>query len=147
MPHSPTQQEADALMRLEKHCDPAQTYDFPGLGGHLRIPMLSGDRRAEFTLDVQRGSIALGKNTYQTRTMTAVVLARLDIGGGPHRNPDGAEVPCPHVHTYREGYGDRWAHPLPDGAGGASDYWGLLSWFMDICNVATRPNIARGLFQ
>jgi hypothetical protein len=134
-------------MCAEKHCDEAQSHVYPSLGGVLQIPMFSSDRQTEFTLDIWRGGIALGKNTYQTRTRTTVVLARLDIGGGPHRNPDGAEIACPHIHMYREGCGDKWAYPLPDSFGGASDYWKLLSKFMDYCNVATRPKIAQGLFR
>ncbi len=26
--------------------------------------------------------------------------------------PDGEEVPCPHIHIFREGYDDKWAYPL-----------------------------------
>jgi hypothetical protein len=36
---------------------------------------------------------------------------RLDLDGPPHRNPDDEEIPWPHLHVYREGYGDKWASP------------------------------------
>jgi hypothetical protein len=39
---------------------------------------------------------------------------RLDIGGGRHSNPDGEVIDGPHLHIYTEGYGDKWAYPLPD---------------------------------
>jgi len=54
-----TQQEADALLRLEKHCDTDKQFDYPDMGGVLQIPLFSGDRREEFTLDIQKGRIAL----------------------------------------------------------------------------------------
>ena len=38
---------------------------------------------------------------------------RLDLDGPPHRNPDEAEIPCPHLHIYSEGFGDKWAMAAP----------------------------------
>jgi hypothetical protein len=147
MAHSLTQREADALLFLEKHCDGALRFDYPDLGGSLQVPLFSSDRRVEFSLDIHRGKIELSKNTYQTRTRTTIVLARLDIGGSSHRNPDGEEIACPHLHLYKEGFGDKWAYPLPDIFVATSDYWEMLLQFMNYCNIATKPNIARGLFQ
>jgi hypothetical protein len=64
-------------------------------------------------LDLARGQIKLTKATYQNRARQAIVLMRLDLDGPPHRNPDDQEIPCPHLHFYREGYGDKWAIPPP----------------------------------
>lgn len=75
-----------------------------------------------------------------------MILARLDIGGPPHRNPDGEEIACPHLHVYREGYGDKWAFPLPDSFSNHEDAWKTLFEFMDFCNVSTRPTILQELF-
>jgi hypothetical protein len=36
---------------------------------------------------------------------------RLDLDGPPHRNPDDQEIPCPHLHIYRAGYGDSGPSP------------------------------------
>jgi hypothetical protein len=36
-----------------------------------------------------------------------VVLVRLDLGGAPHRNPFDEEIGVPHLHLYREGFGDK----------------------------------------
>ncbi|HEY7442131.1 MAG TPA: hypothetical protein VH701_06920 [Vicinamibacterales bacterium] len=33
--------------------------------------------------------------------------------GAPHRNPDDEEIPCPHLHLYREGYGDSLGDAAP----------------------------------
>jgi hypothetical protein len=66
-----------------------------------------------FLLDVTLYQIKLTKATFQNRARAVIILYRLDIDGAPHRNPDDQEVPCPHLHVYREGFGDKWATPAP----------------------------------
>lgn len=142
-----TQAEADALLATEKHRLDDVQYDYPGLGGSISVPLASPDRREYFLLDVSRGRIELSKGTYQTRARSVVILARLDFGGPPHRNPDDTEIPCPHIHLYREGFHDRWAYALPPGVfTDISDLWLSLTEFMRYCNVTQPPNIVRGLF-
>ena len=63
-----------------------------------------------------------------------MVLKRLDLNGAPHRNPHDQIIPCPHMHTYREGYGDKWAEPVSAGK------------FITECNVVQAPSIQTGLF-
>lgn len=141
-----SQIEADALLALEKHCDSNEAVKFPSLGGSLRIPLASDDKREEFMLDITRSHIEVRKNHFQNRARKAVVLARLDLGGPLHRNPDGAEVPCPHLHVYKEGFGDKWAYPAPadwDCTGGSL---AVLDQFMAYCNIATRPDIRGDMF-
>jgi hypothetical protein len=76
-----------------------------------------------------------------------VVLVRLNFGGAPHRNPDGEEIDSPHLHLYREGFGDKWAIPVPgDVFGDVTDQWRTLQDFMQYCNIAEIPLIRRGLF-
>ena len=108
-----TQEDADALLAMEKHKADDTAYEYPSLGGGIRVPLLSPDKRESFFLDITRSQIKLTKGTYQNRARSVAILARLDFGGAPHRNPDDEEIPCPHLHLYREGYGDRWAMPLP----------------------------------
>jgi len=121
-------------------------YSAPGLGGSLRLVLHSADKREEFNLDITRGKILLTKNTFQMRARKAVILARLDLNGPPHRNPDGEELPCPHLHLFREGYGDKWAIPLPDSFRSTSDPFQLLDIFMDYCNIVEKPMIDKELF-
>src|SRR5438105_4348817 len=83
-------------------------YVYPSMGGYTTVPLVSVDRAEEFVLDVRRGRIDLAKVTHQNRARQVVILVRLDLGGPPHRNPDGVEVPCPHLHVFREGFGDKW---------------------------------------
>ena len=76
-----------------------------------------------------------------------MVLVRIDLGGPPHRNPDGEEVGTPHIHVYREGYGDKWAFPVPgDRFRELADVWTTLEDFLRYCNVTRPPDISRGLF-
>lgn len=145
--HSLTQAEADGLIALPKHRVNDDPWMFPHLGGAASIPLVSGDRREHFLLDLRRGRIDLAKGTYQNRARQVVVLVRLDFGGPPHRNPDGVEIGSPHLHIYREGYGDKWAVPVPPAHfADLSDAWRTLSDFMTYCNIVEPPVIDRGLF-
>ena len=62
-----TQADADALLAMEKHRLDDTPYDYPGLGGALRIPLQSPDKREAFVLDITRGQVNLAKGTYQNR--------------------------------------------------------------------------------
>jgi hypothetical protein len=106
-----TQNEADKLMAMEKRAVDEKEWFFPAPGDRVAIPLTSLDKRESFMLDVTRARIKLTKATFQNRARSAIILIRLDIDGPSHRNPDGEEIPCPHLHIYREGYGDKWAIP------------------------------------
>jgi uncharacterized protein DUF6978 len=136
-----TQNEADALMKMEKNRIDNTQYSFPGMGGSLRIPLLSKDKREEFMLDIYRSNIRLSKNSFQNRVRKSIVLVRIDIDGAPHRNPDGEEIPCPHLHLYREGYDVKWAEPLSNYFELTDDIWDLLHYFMDYCTIIHKPDI------
>ena len=142
-----TQAEADTLLAMEKHRVDDMQHVFPALGGSIEIPLISANKRENFLLDITRGRIDLKKATYQNRARTVVILARLDIDGPPHENPDGEEIPCPHLHTYREGYGDKWAVPAPASVfSRTTDLWGSLEDFMAFCRITETPLIERDLF-
>ena len=75
-----------------------------------------------------------------------IVLVRLDFNGPPHRNPDGTDILCPHLHIYREGYGDKWAIALPKAKfSNETDPWVMLQDFMNYCNIEEKPNIQKNL--
>jgi hypothetical protein len=141
-----TQADIDALLAMEKFCRVLAEYDFPGPGSRIEIPLESDDASEKFLLDIGRARIKLSKATFQNRARTNVILARLDIDGAPHRNPDGQEFPCPHLHIYRAGDGDRWAQPLPPGV--FSDVTKLRQTFHEFmawCNVKQTPKFRPGL--
>ena len=142
-----TQSEADVLLAMEKIRADSAELDYPSLGGRVTAPLVSVDGREQFFLDLRRGRIDLGKGTYQNRGRHVAILARLDFGGPPHRNPDGQEIGSPHLHLYREGFGDRWALPVPsDRFPNLDDPWLTLADFMWYCNITQPPFIKRGLF-
>ena len=142
-----TQAEADALIAMEKHRVNEDRSDFPMGGQSLALPLQSPDKREQFLLDLSRGRIDLLKVKMQNRAQQVVVLVRLDLGGAPHRNPDDEEISAPHLHVYREGYGDKWAIPIPtDRFTSTTDFWGTLEEFMRFCNITKPPRIERGLF-
>ncbi len=142
-----TQAEADALIGMEKHRTDDQQHDFPSFGQSLVLSLQSPDKREVFFLDISQGRIDLLKVKYQNRARQVVVLVRFDLAGAPHRNPNGEEIPCPHLHVYREGYGDKWAmHPPAEHFDSTSDVWAILQDFMRFCNITYPPYIERGLF-
>jgi hypothetical protein len=142
-----TQAEADALIAMEKYHSDEGRHKFPMRGEALSVPLHSADRRENFWLDLSRGRIDLKKVKMQNRGRQVVVLVRLDLGGAPHRNPDDHEVQAPHLHLYREGFGDKWAIPLPaDRFRNPADVWATFEDFLQFCNITRPPLIQRELF-
>jgi hypothetical protein len=134
-------------MAMEKRCATEEQWLFPVPGDRLAIPLTSMDKRENFTLDVTRSQIKLTKATYQNRARVAIILMRLDLDGPPHRNPDGEEILCPHLHTYRAGFGDKWAVPAPiERYMNTPDLYSTCHAFMTHCNITEPPNIQQGLF-
>ncbi|MCD4732995.1 hypothetical protein K8R78_02025 [bacterium] len=141
-----TQKEADTLIKMEKHRIDETGYEFPLQGGSLVVPLQSMYRHEQFLLDIRRGKIDSLKVTMQNRARGSIVLLRLDLSGSPHRNPDGEELPCPHLHVYREGYGDKYAIPIPnENFPRINSLWGTFEDFMKYCNITKIPNIERGV--
>jgi hypothetical protein len=125
-----TQDEADKLMSME----------------NVRSMKRNGSFRRPAT--GTRAQIKLTKATYQNRVRAAIILMRPDLDGPPHRNPNGVEIPCPHLHIYREGYGDKWAIPAPlDVYANTLDLLSTFEAFMLQCNIIALPNIQKGLFS
>lgn len=77
----------------------------------LIAPAIAGEA---FSLDVTQKRIVLKLKCQLRSTTHSVILARLDFAS-PHRNPDGTTVGVPHLHVYRESYGDRFAYEVPLG--------------------------------
>ena len=143
-----TQAEADTLIAMEKRFVDESDWVFPTAGERVGLALMSPDKRETFTLDVTRGQIKLTKATYQNRARQAIILMRLDIDGSPHRNPDGTEIPCPHLHVYREGYGDKWASGAPaDRYSNTLDLFSTCEAFLQHCNITGPSKMQKGLFS
>lgn len=143
-----TQAEADALIAMEKRFLVTDDWTFPSPGERIAFELTSLDKRDNFVLDVTRARIKLTKATYQNRARQAIVLMRLDLDGSPHRNPDGTELPCPHLHIYREGFGDKWAIAAPvEQYPAALDLFSTCEAFMQHCNITGPAKMQKGLFS
>jgi hypothetical protein len=141
-----TQAEADGLLNMLKRRVTDDTIEFPAKAERISVELESHDKSEKFWLDVNRGSIAVSKITYQNRARVVYILARLDLGGAPHRNPDGTEIPCPHLHLYREGFADKWAVPVPQNFTKTDDLWTTFQEFLQFCNITEPSNFQRTLF-
>jgi Family of unknown function (DUF6978) len=107
-----TQAEANQLLQMTKHFvrPPAAIAIPPGFDESFELT--GTDDRERFLLDVWRGTLRLTKLKFQNRVRTIIVLARLDVDGAPHTNPDGQKLSGTHLHLFREGYDDKWAQPI-----------------------------------
>ena len=112
-----------------------------------QFTLVSSDKRDEFILDVNSMRLDVKKFSFGTRTQSIITLARVDIArGGFHRNPDGVKIIEPHIHRYREGYGDKWAEPLPPEFGDTDNIFQVFQHFLTYCNVIEKPMFDNPLF-
>lgn len=142
------QSVADHLLAMEKFSDESVIRDFPRPGCKLVLPLSSRDRREEFIFDISNGKNIASKVKYQTRARKIIILARLDFKGSPHENPDGERIETPHLHVYREGYGDRIAFPLPFGSFVKCENIEDYLWaFVKYCNIIKLPKLQMRLLE
>lgn len=142
------QPEADALLALEKYRVNSEQVAFPYAGRKLSVDLVCARKRERFLLDINRSAVSLSKVSMQTRVRTMYVLARLDLDGAPHRNPDDEEIFCPHLHLYREGFGTKWAYAVPpEHFKNLTDRWQTLHDFMRFCRIIEPPVFYRELFS
>src|SRR5579871_4590351 len=134
-----TQAEADLLIAAPKKFVRPFPITIPP-GADETHELVSHDNREKFLLDVARGTIRLSKIKLQNRVRTVYVLARLDVDGAPHTNPDGSKVAGTHLHRYREGFGDKWATPVdPTTFSDTSDLRRTFEQFLEYCSVTESP--------
>jgi hypothetical protein len=137
-----TQAEAEQFMQMVKHfLRPPATITIPP-GADETYELASPNDRERFLLDVWRGTIRLSKLRFQNRVQIIVVLARLDVDGAPHTNPDGVRLAGTHLHVFREGYDDRWAYPVdPNQFTLLSDPGTTFQEFCAFCNIESAPPV------
>lgn len=150
-----TQTEADQLLTMPKAFTDGSPIELT-----LTQPMdqdrtlISFDRREAFILTVERGRRG-ARLKYQTRARKIIVLARLDLHGPRHRNPEespyrpGQWLEGTHLHLYREGFDDRIAYDLADVPSEpfqhTDDPGRSLQDFLQFCGVASWPPIQLGI--
>ena len=99
------------------------------------IELADNGGREEYLLDIIPNRMIPNKISTTLRVRKNVLLVRLDVNGPPHRNPDDTEVPCPHLHVYKQGYGLKWAYPVPPAFGDCVGLANYLDSFCDYCHI------------
>lgn len=133
------QAEADRLRAMDKELTRVPQLVLPPTGHKQVWPARSLDGTEAFLVDTNRSNATL-KITFQERYLVTEILVRLDLSGSAHTNPDRTVVPCPHVHIYREGYNDGWAHPVPvDLDTSSGDPLLILHNFLVYCHFVAIP--------
>lgn len=143
-----SQPEADRLLVLEKHRVSDEPIQFPLPRRRAFSRLVSADGKEDFYLDIYFGDVDFPRFSIQLRARITVILARLELDGPVHENPDGQLISTPHLHLYREGKGVRWAFELPaDKFANLSDRSILWNDFMRFCNITIPPSMQRDLFS
>jgi hypothetical protein len=143
-----SQSEADILLSLEKRFVAAPTIRLaPGVDETHDLVGALDTHEEHFLLDIWCGTKRTTKLKYQTRGRKVFVLARIDIDGAPHTNPNGDRIDGTHIHLYREGYEDRWAWPLDPGQfSNVTDSQTLLADFCRLCHIE-RSYVVQGALR
>ena len=147
-----SQTEADRLLRLPKQFHSSQDQiEFRRSAFRERYDLFEIDGRERFLLDLERSQIRTAALKFQTRARTVFILARLDINGRAHRNPQdaphrpGQRLVGTHLHVYREGFGDRVAFLPQDipqfSTNPLADEVGWLVAFLRFSGVQSLPTI------
>ncbi|MDD6598784.1 hypothetical protein [Anaerovibrio sp.] len=114
-----TQEEADTLRTIEKYLANPQNIKIPKMRETRIYPAYHkcyNKRRDDLDVSAYRGGIDENKVSYRLIYKKSVLLIRIDTNDKTaHINPDKSFIPpmTPHIHVYREGYGDKFAYPLP----------------------------------
>lgn len=111
-----TDAEARILIELEKVATDKRI-DIP-VGAkkeHLNLARTEEPNDNIMRIYIKRGKRNINKCSFNVVYNKSITLLRLDIEPGRlHQNPDGRDVPNPHLHIYRDGYDDRYAIPAPE---------------------------------
>lgn len=139
-----TQEEYNYIISLEKEFKENERIT---LESKWSRDIIATETRDMFILDYYVGTIALTKFTYNKRYRKTIIILRLD-SSGRHTNPDGQLFDGPHVHIYRENYGDKWAFPITEIGitGEIIEKANALESFLQYCNVINCPEIQHSLF-
>ena len=142
------QTEADTLRMIEKYLLNPELVIIPALGVTDKYKIAYNRDNINFTnmaLSTYRGRINKNKISYRLLYENAIMLMRVDTcDATPHINPDRLitiEPYQPHLHIYREGYGDKFAYPLPTEFSGSSNIVTLLQEFLSYSNVININNV------
>jgi len=135
-----SQDIADKLISMDKKLINCNTLIVPLPNESIVIEASSLCEKEHFLFDIWRGKIQIRKYKFQNRYSKNEILLRLDIVPETHfhMNPDGERIYGPHLHYYKEGFGDAWAKQYTSISNNFLDY---IADFFKLCNVVNVPNI------
>jgi len=157
-------QEVLRLINLEKVCveDGSRSLH----ESKFTCDMTSTNGREIFQLDFSRGKIDL-RYKMQTRHNTIYSLLRLDIGSSTYHDNPRVHIECeeddpfysvhkeyigyhfavgePHMHIFRDGFGDRWAYPIPAEFENIENLNSTFEAFMKFSNIIKGPRTYKGI--
>ncbi len=108
-----TQADFDFLMGIEKEFEDKSTIFLGPAPLQWSRKIKTTATHDTFLLDFYRGSFRIQKYTFNHRYRQTFSVFRYD-SYGVHTNPDGQVVDVPHIHLYKEGYGDKFAYPASE---------------------------------
>ena len=145
-----TQKEADHLLQIQKEFANNKKIFLPPPGRKLEITLVSSkeEERKDFIVNYTKSSINISKRSHHLRTKKIIGLARLDLDGPPHTNPDGEEIGKRHLHIYRENFDLKWASEIPnEDFKNLDDAYETFIDFLKYIKVIELSNINRELFS
>lgn len=143
------QEEADTLRMIEKYLINPQSVKLPPAQETTiyDIYYMKDDKRYDnMNLSTYRGRKNPHKVSYRILYDKCVMLVRIDSQDATyHINPDGKTkiLPYqPHIHIYKEGYGDKYAYLLPDEFSKTDDIVTLFMEFLSYSHVINADKIS-----
>lgn len=142
-----TQHEADTLREIEKCLASPTSVRLPQRRETKLYPLwyqYNGRNKDDMTLSAFRGNKTPKKVSFRLLYSQCIILVRIDTQDPtPHTNPDGTRIAPlePHIHIYKEGYGDKFAYPLPEEFSHTNDIIDLFMDFLAYSHVINRDQV------
>lgn len=137
-----TDSEARFLLEIEKIVT-ENSIDIPIDGDKCGLNLERHDNNDNvLIIHIVSSSKNKEKYTFNVVYNKCITILRIDIGGSlVHINPDGTEIPVPHMHIYRDGFDDTFAIPLPDSFSDVDNIAKVLYDLFAYSNVINRDNV------
>lgn len=140
-----SQAEADTLQTIEKALTNPKQVHLPPPNGtkiHAVYYLRDNHRKDDMKLSTYHAQKNQKKVSYRILYNSSILLVRVDTQDAtPHINPDKKIIIPPyqpHIHIYREWYGDKFAYPLPNEFKDTDD---IVQLFMDFLSYSNIINI------
>ncbi len=133
-----TKEKAQELINVMKRILTTGIYYLPPAGTMNKIPLQSVlSPKDRFLVYVNRKSKIVQNKYTLLLHFPEENLIRIDVNGTVHVNPDGTQIPCPHIHmrTKDQGQWDQWAFELPAIFGDTEDCTVTLRDFLHYCHA------------